>query len=604
MREKYETLSLAVLRELAKARGLRGISMLKKAALIDRMVIEDEKLREQNGKAPENESAKAETESANDNTDMQQENRMQEEPAVASGRPEYQNQPEKAERPDRQERAGRVENRMDKQERAENRIDKQERAENRIDRQERVENRIDKQERVENRIDKQEHVENRMDRQERAESRMDRQERADSRPDRQERIENRPDRQERVGDRAEMQTTAREMRPRRQDADNTNREDINSDLDSGITADGILEVMPDGYGFIRCENYLPGEHDVYVSPSQIRRFGLKTGDIVRGNTRIKTQGEKFSALLYITTINGYHPSVVAQRRNFEDLTPIFPNERLRLETNRTTTSMRIVDLVSPIGKGQRGMIVSPPKAGKTTLLKQIAQAVKVNNPEIHLIILLIDERPEEVTDIKEAIEGNNVEVIYSTFDELPEHHKRVSEMVIERAKRLVEHKQDVLILLDSITRLARAYNLTVPPSGRTLSGGLDPAALHMPKRFFGAARNMREGGSLTVLASALVDTGSKMDDVIYEEFKGTGNMELVLDRKLSERRVFPAIDIVKSGTRREDLLLDREEREAVDIMRKGINGMKTDEAVENILNMFSHTGNNRDFIQLVKKRRV
>ena len=277
---------------------------------------------------------------------------------------------------------------------------------------------------------------------------------------------------------------------------------------------------------------------------------------------------------------------------------------MRVETNRTTTSMRIVDLVSPIGKGQRGMIVSPPKAGKTTLLKQVAQAIKANNPEIHLIILLIDERPEEVTDIKEAIGGNNVEVIYSTFDELPEHHKRVSEMVIERAKRLVEHKQDVMILLDSITRLARAYNLTVPPSGRTLSGGLDPAALHMPKRFFGAARNMREGGSLTVLATALVDTGSKMDDVIYEEFKGTGNMELVLDRKLSEKRVFPAIDIVKSGTRREDLLLDREEREAVDIMRKGINGMKTDEAVENILNMFSHTSNNREFIQLVKKRRV
>ncbi len=263
-----------------------------------------------------------------------------------------------------------------------------------------------------------------------------------------------------------------------------------------------------------------------------------------------------------------------------------------------------MDLISPVGKGQRGMIVSPPKAGKTTLLKQVAQAVKANNPEVHLIILLIDERPEEVTDIKEAIGGNNVEVIYSTFDELPEHHKRVSEMVIERAKRLVEHKQDVMILLDSITRLARAYNLTVPPSGRTLSGGLDPAALHMPKRFFGAARNMREGGSLTVLATALVDTGSKMDDVIYEEFKGTGNMELVLDRRLSEKRVFPAIDIVKSGTRREDLLLDREEKEAVDIMRKGINGMKTDEAVENILNMFSHTNNNREYIQLVKKRRV
>ena len=382
------------------------------------------------------------------------------------------------------------------------------------------------------------------------------------------------------------------------------KEEINTELDSGVTADGILEVMPDGYGFIRCENYLPGDQDVYVSPSQIRRFGLKTGDIICGNTRIKTQGEKFSALLYITTINGYHPSVAAKRRNFEDLTPVFPNNRLRLETNKTTTAMRIVDLVSPIGKGQRGMIVSPPKAGKTTLLKQVAQAIKQNNPEIHLIILLIDERPEEVTDIKEAIEGGNVEVIYSTFDELPEHHKRVSEMVIERAKRLVEHKKDVMILLDSITRLARAYNLTVPPSGRTLSGGLDPAALHMPKRFFGAARNMREGGSLTILATALVDTGSKMDDVVYEEFKGTGNMELVLDRKLSERRVFPAIDIVKSGTRREDLLFDAEEKEAVDIMRKAINGMKTDEAVENILNMFARTKNNKEYIQLVKKRRV
>ena len=420
------------------------------------------------------------------------------------------------------------------------------------------------------------------------------------------RMEGRTDRQERPearADRQEAQNAGREMRQRRQENEN-NKEDINSELDSGVTADGILEVMPDGYGFIRCENYLPGEHDVYVSPSQIRRFGLKTGDIVRGNTRIKTQGEKFSALLYITTINGYHPSVVAQRRNFEDLTPIFPNARLRLETNRTTTSMRIVDLVSPIGKGQRGMIVSPPKAGKTTLLKQIAQAVKVNNPEIHLIILLIDERPEEVTDIKEAIEGENVEVIYSTFDELPEHHKRVSEMVIERAKRLVEHKQDVLILLDSITRLARAYNLTVPPSGRTLSGGLDPAALHMPKRFFGAARNMREGGSLTVLASALVDTGSKMDDVIYEEFKGTGNMELVLDRKLSEKRVFPAIDIVKSGTRREDLLLEREEQEAVDIMRKAFNGSKSDDAVETVLNMFARTKSNREYIQMVKKTRL
>ena len=363
-------------------------------------------------------------------------------------------------------------------------------------------------------------------------------------------------------------------------------------LDSGITANGILEVMSDGYGFIRCENYMPGENDVYVSPSQIRKFNLKTGDIVSGNTRVKTQQEKFSALLYVTSVNGYHPGVAQRRKNFEDLTPIFPNRRIRLEYPGSSVAMRIVDLVSPIGKGQRGMIVSQPKAGKTTLLKEIAKSVTMGDPKMHLIILLIDERPEEVTDIKEAIEGESVEVIYSTFDELPEHHKRVSEMVIERAKRLVEHGKDVMILLDSITRLARAYNLTVPPSGRTLSGGLDPAALHMPKRFFGAARNMREGGSLTVLATALVDTGSKMDDVIFEEFKGTGNMELVLDRKLSEKRVYPAIDIVKSGTRRESLLLTDEEQEAVDIMRKAINGMRTDEAVENILNMFARTRTN------------
>ena len=287
-------------------------------------------------------------------------------------------------------------------------------------------------------------------------------------------------------------------------------------LDSGNTANGILEVLPDGYGFIRCENYLPGENDVYVSPSQIRRFGLKTGDILMGNTRIKTQGEKFSALLYVTTINGLRPAEAMKRHNFEDLTPIFPNQRLQLEDEKSSTAMRIMDLLSPIGKGQRGMIVSPPKAGKTTLLKEVALSVQKTEPDMHLLILLIDERPEEVTDIREAIAGPNVEVIYSTFDELPEHHKRVSEMVIERAKRLVEHGKDVMILLDSITRLARAYNLTVPPSGRTLSGGLDPAALHMPKRFFGAARNMREGGSLTILATALVETGSKMDDVVYE----------------------------------------------------------------------------------------
>ena len=375
-------------------------------------------------------------------------------------------------------------------------------------------------------------------------------------------------------------------------------------LDSGITAHGILEVMQDGYGFIRSANYLPGENDVYVSPSQIRRFNLKTGDILEGNTRIKTQQEKFSALLYLSKINEMDPMKAMHRKNFEDMTPIFPNERLSLECGKTSTAMRIMDLMSPIGKGQRGMIVSPPKAGKTTLLKQVALSVQKNNPEVHLLILLIDERPEEVTDIRESIEGPNVEVIYSTFDELPEHHKRVSEMVIERAKRLVEHKKDVMILIDSITRLARAYNLTVPPSGRTLSGGLDPAALHMPKRFFGAARNMREGGSLTILATALVDTGSKMDDVVYEEFKGTGNMELVLDRKLSEKRMFPAIDIPKSSTRREDLLLNKDEQEAVEIMRRALNGMRAEEAVESILNMFSNTKNNNELIEMVKKKKI
>lgn len=374
--------------------------------------------------------------------------------------------------------------------------------------------------------------------------------------------------------------------------------------DSGPEANGILEVMPDGYGFIRCANYLPGDNDVYVAPAQIKRFGLKTGDIIVGVKRIKNQGEKFSALLYIKTVNGYTLADVVKRTPFEKLTPIFPDERLHLELPDSSKAMRIVDLVSPIGKGQRGMIVSQPKAGKTTLLKQIAKSITTNNKEMHLIILLIDERPEEVTDIKESIEGENVEVIYSTFDELPEHHKRVSEMVIERARRLVEHKKDVCILLDSITRLTRAYNIVVAPSGRTLSGGLDPSSLHMPKKFFGAARNMREGGSLTILATALVDTGSKMDDVVYEEFKGTGNMELVLDRKLSEKRIFPAIDIVKSGTRREDLLLDRDEQEAVDIMRKAINGMRSDEAVERILDMFSKTKNNAEFCQMIKKMRI
>ena len=376
-----------------------------------------------------------------------------------------------------------------------------------------------------------------------------------------------------------------------------------SALDSGEPAHGILEVMPDGFGFIRCENYLPGENDVYVSPSQIRRFNMKTGDVVYGSIRVKTGQEKFAALLYVKSINGESPSASEKRPNFEDLTPIFPDERLHLELPGGKLSMRVVDLFSPIGKGQRGMIVSPPKAGKTTLLKQIANSVTQNHPEVHVLILLIDERPEEVTDIKESITGENVEVIYSTFDELPEHHKRVSEMVIARAKRLVEQGKDVMILLDSITRLSRAYNLVVAPSGRTLSGGLDPSALYMPKKFFGAARNIREGGSLTILATALVDTGSRMDDVVFEEFKGTGNMELVLDRKLSERRIFPAIDLLKSGTRRDDLLLTRDEFETLYLIRKLVSAMKPEDATERILDLFVKTKCNRDFLVMARKIR-
>ena len=498
MREKYESLSLATLKDLAKARGLKGISGLKKAELIERMLEEDEKDKQKAEKAEE----------------------------------------KSADRP----------------------------AENR------------------------------------SASRGDRHERSDQHRQEGHR-KNMKNMNANHSDMNQVKLTEDNVKELSANTGDREIHDIDR-LDSGITAHGILEVMPDGYGFIRCENYLPGDNDVYVSPSQIRRFNLKTGDILEGNTRIKTQQEKFSALLYLARINDIHPAVAARRPNFEDLTPIFPNERLSLESGRSSTAMRIMDLLSPIGKGQRGMIVSPPKAGKTTLLKEVALSVKRNNPEIHLLILLIDERPEEVTDIKETIAGKNVEVIYSTFAELPDHDKRVSEMVIERAKRLVEHGKDVMILLDSITRLARAYNLIVPPSGRTLSGGLDPAALHMPKRFFGAARNIREGGSLTILATALVDTGSKMDDVIYEEFKGTGNMELVLDRKLSERRMFPAIDIPQSGTRREDLLLSREEQEAVTSMRRALNGMRAEEAVDNILNMFTRTRSNRELVQLVKKTKI
>lgn len=526
-REKYESLPLSMLKALAKSRNMKGISTLRKEALIERMLEEDQKENQKNMEESAVLKEEKKTETVQD-----------------------QNQEPQEKREDGMERQNR--------ETSENGTARPYQRPRYVRREERSENG--------------------------------------------ERQEYRP--------RAPRFNERRFQEPRNYNQNNREEEQRQeprqetSTLDSGQEACGILEVMPDGFGFIRSDNYMPGDSDVYVSPSQIRRFGLKTGDIIRGNTRVKSATEKFSALLYLKSVNNLPLDQIMRRGNFEDMTPVFPDERLRLERPGGSMAMRIVDLVSPIGKGQRGMIVSPPKAGKTTLLKDAAKSILRNNPEMYLIILLIDERPEEVTDIKEAIQGSNVEVIYSTFDEQPEHHKRVSEMVIERAKRLVESKKDVTIFIDSITRLARAYNLTVPPSGRTLSGGLDPAALYMPKRFFGAARNMREGGSLTILATALVDTGSKMDDVVYEEFKGTGNMELVLDRKLQERRVFPAIDIAKSGTRREDLLLTPDEQEAVYNMRKALNGMKSEEAVENILNMFDRTRNNGELIQILKKQKI
>lgn len=551
-REKYESLPLSTLKALAKSRNMKGVSTLRKEALIERMLEEDQKENQKNMEEPAVLKEEKKTETVQDQNQepqekredgMERQNRETSENGTARPyqRPRYVRREERSENGERQEyrpRAPRFNERRFQETRNYNQNNREE--------------------------------------------------------------EQRQEPRQEAGQEMRQEPLRQEARPEtRQEP----RQET-STLDSGQEACGILEVMPDGFGFIRSDNYMPGDSDVYVSPSQIRRFGLKTGDIIRGNTRVKSAAEKFSALLYLKSVNNLPLDQIMRRGNFEDMTPVFPDERLRLERPSGSMAMRIVDLVSPIGKGQRGMIVSPPKAGKTTLLKDAAKSILRNNPEMYLIILLIDERPEEVTDIKEAIQGLNVEVIYSTFDEQPEHHKRVSEMVIERAKRLVESKKDVTIFIDSITRLARAYNLTVPPSGRTLSGGLDPAALYMPKRFFGAARNMREGGSLTILATALVDTGSKMDDVVYEEFKGTGNMELVLDRKLQERRVFPAIDIAKSGTRREDLLLTPDEQEAVYNMRKALNGMKSEEAVENILNMFARTRNNGELIQILKKQKI
>ena len=562
MREKYESLSLATLKELAKARGLKGISVLRKPELIERMLQEDER------EKASGENREEHTEKVQDRKTEKIQERQEERVS--------ERQTEKAEKPQRSERS-------------------QERTGN-YNNYSNNNNYNSSNNNYNNNNNYSNNNYNNSSNNNNNSSKMYEKPYEKSYEKTAEKSYEKP--YERNYTRS-YEKTQRMV----QQGSESHAPAETAQLDSGEKADGILEVLPDGYGFIRCENYMPGENDIYVSPSQIRRFNLKTGDIIKGNIRIKTQGEKFSALLYVTSINGFHPSEGQRRYNFEDMTPIFPNERLVMERPGGTVAMRIVDLISPIGKGQRGMIVSPPKAGKTTLLKDVAKSILRNNPDMHLIILLIDERPEEVTDIKEAIRGDNVEVIYSTFDELPEHHKRVSEMVVERARRLVEHKKDVTILLDSITRLARAYNLIIPPSGRTLSGGLDPAALHMPKRFFGAARNMREGGSLTILATALVDTGSKMDDVIYEELKGTGNMELVLDRKLQEKRVFPAIDIQKSGTRREDLLLSAEEQEAVYNMRKALNGLKSEDAVEQILNMFARTRNNAEFVQMAKKQK-
>ena len=499
MREKYESLPLVQLKELAKVRGLKGTSTMKKAELVEAMLAEDERLK----KEEEAKAAEQKQESATE--------------TVRSEEPQKQ---ERSERPVRQER--------------------------------------------------------------------------NYRPDRNYRGES----AENVGVRSEAYTKERTFNPNNVAYDESQ---YPKELDSGIEASGILEVMPDGYGFIRCENYMPGENDVYVAPSQIRRFGLKTGDILKGNKRIKTQQEKFSALLFVKSINGYTVEESSKRMAFEDMTPIFPDERIKMETPGCSIAMRVMDLVSPVGKGQRGMIVSPPKAGKTTLLKEVAKSILRGNPKMHMLILLIDERPEEVTDIKEAIHGDNVEVIYSTFDSAPENHARVSEMVLAHAQRLVESGKDVVILLDSITRLARAYNLTIPPTGRSLSGGLDPGALYKPKKFFGAARNIENGGSLTIIATALVETGSRMDDIIFEEFKGTGNAEIKLDRALSEARVFPAIDLAKSGTRHEELLLTPEECEGVAMVRRILSQGRTREATSQLIGMLLKTAKNEEFFKRLRE---
>ncbi len=584
MREKLKSFTLTQLRDIAKSAGLKGVTGLKKEELIERLVQLDEKMQAEkaakadlNADKPESTEKKAVAEKS----ESADKKAAAEKPETAEKKADAKSSDEDDNGKKSSEKRGRAPRRRKPDDASGDKNDARRQSDPRKSDQARPERQQSEGQRSE-------------------QTRPERQQ-----GDGQKSEQARPERQQGEGQKSDQARPERSQNDgQKPDAQRTQRQDNAYVPQEGDEpAYGILEVMPEGYGFIRCDNYLPGESDVYVSPAQIRKFGLRTGDVLDGVKKAKSATEKFSPLIFLNTVNGYSLQDAMRRVAFENMTPIFPNQRIRMETSdEKNIAMRVMDLVSPVGKGQRGMIVSPPKAGKTTLLKSVAQSILFHNPDTHIIILLIDERPEEVTDMKEAIKGKNVEVIYSTFDEMPEHHARVSEMVIERARRLVEHKEDVVILLDSITRLARAYNQVIPPSGRTLSGGLDPAALHMPKRFFGAARNMREGGSLTILATALVETGSKMDDVVYEEFKGTGNMEMILDRKLSEKRIFPAVDLAKSGTRREDLLLSREELRAMEIARRALNGLKSDDAADRLLEEFKNTRSNAELVRNINVR--
>ena len=584
MREKLKSFTLTQLRDIAKSAGLKGVTGLKKEELIERLVQLDEKMQAEkaakadlNADKPESTEKKAVAEKS----ESADKKAAAEKPETAEKKADAKSSDEDDNGKKSSEKRGRAPRRRKPDDASGDKNDARRQSDPRKSDQARPERQQSEGQRSE-------------------QTRPERQQSEGQRSE-----QTRPERQQGEGQKSDQARPERSQNDgQKADTQRNQRQENNYVPQEGDEpAYGILEVMPEGYGFIRCDNYLPGESDVYVSPAQIRKFGLRTGDVLDGVKKAKSATEKFSPLIFLNTVNGYSLQDAMRRVAFENMTPIFPNQRIRMETSdEKNIAMRVMDLVSPVGKGQRGMIVSPPKAGKTTLLKSVAQSILFHNPDTHIIILLIDERPEEVTDMKEAIKGKNVEVIYSTFDEMPEHHARVSEMVIERARRLVEHKEDVVILLDSITRLARAYNQVIPPSGRTLSGGLDPAALHMPKRFFGAARNMREGGSLTILATALVETGSKMDDVVYEEFKGTGNMEMILDRKLSEKRIFPAVDLAKSGTRREDLLLSREELRAMEIARRALNGLKSDDAADRLLEEFKNTRSNAELVRNINVR--